>query len=272
MKMKVVIITDLDGSLLHPVTYSFKEATHTLDLIKRLEIPLILSSSKTREEIELYKKRLGNRDPFVSENGGGIFIPKDYFPFKIEGTEIGNYTVINIGTPYVQVRKAFKEINTTTGTKAVGFGDLTVNEIAKITNMTYEDACSSKKREFDEPFVLDGEEDEKEAFLLAIKEKGYNWTEGRFLHILGDHDKGKAAKILKEFYERENGHVLSIGIGDSLNDVSLLKEVDYPILIPKEDGHYIDTGFINGLIKAEYAGPKGWNMAVSKVLTDIGEI
>ena len=56
MKRKIVIITDLDGSLLHPITYSFKEAVQTLDLIKRLEIPLILSSSKTREEIELYKK------------------------------------------------------------------------------------------------------------------------------------------------------------------------------------------------------------------------
>ena len=89
-----------------------------------------------------------------------------------------------------------------TGAKTVGFGDLTAKEIAKITNMTYEDACSSKKREFDEPFVLDGNEEEKEAFLIAIKEKGYNWTEGRFLHILGNHDKGKAANILKEFLQK----------------------------------------------------------------------
>ena len=272
MKRKVVIITDLDGSLLHPVTYSFKEAAQALDLIKKLGIPLILSSSKTRAEIELYKNRLGNTDPFVSENGGGIFIPKDYFPFDIEGTETGNYTVINIGTPYVDVRNVFKQINTELGANAVGFGDLTVNEIAKITNMTQEEASLSKKREFDEPFLLNGNNEEKEVFIKTIKEKGYSWTEGRFLHILGAHDKGKAANTLKEFYKKENGHILSIGIGDSLNDIPLLEEVDYPILIPKESGNYIEASSLDNLIKAEFAGPKGWDMAVRKVLKNIGGI
>jgi len=36
-----------------------------------------------RKEIEYYRKKLDNNHPFISENGGGIFIPKGYFPFDL---------------------------------------------------------------------------------------------------------------------------------------------------------------------------------------------
>jgi len=81
---KLVIFTDLDGTLLGRETYSFEPAQPALQLIKHKGIPLILSSSKTRAEIELYRKKLENDHPFISENGGAVFIPKDYFPFTIE--------------------------------------------------------------------------------------------------------------------------------------------------------------------------------------------
>jgi len=70
---KIIVFTDLDGTLLHPKTYSFDAAMPALKLIKEKDIPLILCSSKTRAEIEVYRKKLDNQHPFVSENGGGIF-------------------------------------------------------------------------------------------------------------------------------------------------------------------------------------------------------
>jgi len=73
MMAKTIIFTDLDGTLLHPQTYSFDAAMPALKLIKEKDIPLILCSSKTRAEIEVYRKKLDNQHPFVSENGGGIF-------------------------------------------------------------------------------------------------------------------------------------------------------------------------------------------------------
>lgn len=76
---RIIIFTDLDGTLLHPNIYSFAKARPALNLIKEEGIPLVLCSSKTRAEMEVYRERLGNNHPFVSENGGGIFIPKDCF-------------------------------------------------------------------------------------------------------------------------------------------------------------------------------------------------
>ena len=74
-----IIFSDLDGTLLDSVDYSFAAALPALEAIRTQDVPLILCSSKTRAEIEVYRQRLNNEHPFITENGGGIFIPQDYF-------------------------------------------------------------------------------------------------------------------------------------------------------------------------------------------------
>lgn len=96
-----IIFTDLDGTLLDRDTYSFEHSQTALRLIKGKGVPLILSSSKTRAEIEVYRRRLENNHPFVSENGGAVFIPKGYFfsPFYFD-KESDGYMVLELGTSY----------------------------------------------------------------------------------------------------------------------------------------------------------------------------
>ena len=73
--MQTIIFTDLDETLLNQ-DYSFSEAERALEIIRDKEVPLIICSSKTRAEIEVYQAKLRIDWPFISENGGGIFIPK----------------------------------------------------------------------------------------------------------------------------------------------------------------------------------------------------
>ncbi len=269
MKENIIIITDLDGSLLHPRTYAFKDAIPTLNLIKSREIPLVLSSSKTRAEIELFRERLDNVHPFVSENGGGVFIPEDYFSFPVEGELKDGFRVVTIGKPYNKVRKVLLEIKEKYPFHINGFGDMTTEEVAKVTGMTIKEASLSKLREFDEPFIFNGSDEEKKEILKAIEEKGFHWTEGSFLHILGEHDKGVAARMLIKHYENALGHVATVGIGDSLNDFPLLKEVDIPVLIPKEDGSYVQGINLDRLLLARKFGPEGWGETVAEILEGI---
>ena len=69
----LLIFSDLDATLLDHNTYSFKEALPALQLIKQKKIPLILSSSKTYQEMIYIRKKLDNNDPFIYENGSGIY-------------------------------------------------------------------------------------------------------------------------------------------------------------------------------------------------------
>jgi mannosyl-3-phosphoglycerate phosphatase len=57
--MRWVIFSDLDGSLLNYDDYSFEEARPALEKIKKLEIPLVLTTSKTRTEVEIILGEMG---------------------------------------------------------------------------------------------------------------------------------------------------------------------------------------------------------------------
>jgi len=268
-----IVFTDLDGTLLDFSTYSFEKALPALQLLEEKNIPLIVCSSKTRKEIEYYREKLGNNHPFISENGGGIFIPKSYFASGTYSLEFrisneNGYEVIRLGAHYIGLRKAI-EVLRKEGFKVKGFGDMTVKELAEIANMNINEAEMAKNRDFDEPFILEGTEEETQKLFEAIKSKGFNFTQGRFFHILGNSDKGKAAAILIELYKKKLGKILTIAIGDSPNDISMLEKVDYPIIVQKPDGTYDQRINLPKLIKADGIGPDGWNKAVFTLISHI---
>jgi len=265
---KFILFTDLDGTLLDYSTYSFEKALPALQLLKENDIPLIICSSKTRKEIEYFRKKLNNNHPFISENGGGIFVPKSYFGFGVLSSESNvieenDYDVIRLGAEYSKLRKAIEALKKE-GFKIKGFGDMTIEEVAEITSMSIDEAEMAKKRDFDEPFIFKGNGAETKKLFEAIKAKEFNFTQGRFFHILGDSDKGKAVSILISLYKKKFGEIVTFAIGDSPNDIPMLGKVDYPILVQKPDGSYDPRINVPNLIQAEGIGPDGWNNAVIK--------
>jgi mannosyl-3-phosphoglycerate phosphatase family protein len=56
-----------------------KNTRKLIDLLEEKNIPLILTSAKTRKEQNMVRKDLGLSDPYVAENGGAVIIPKGYF-------------------------------------------------------------------------------------------------------------------------------------------------------------------------------------------------
>ncbi|MCC6545229.1 MAG: HAD-IIB family hydrolase [Nitrospirae bacterium] len=263
----VIIITDLDGTLLHPVNYSFADAIPALEVIKERRYPVVLCSSKTSAEIREYRSRMGNNDPFITENGGGIFIPEGYFNNPVSGECKGDYRIITLGKSYHHIRRVFHDIRQRTGIRVKGFGDMNHEEIARHTGLPLSDAVLSKERDFDEPFIFEEGEDRVTEFIDAIEKAGLFWTKGRYYHILGDNDKGKAVKILMDYYKRELGRIVTIGLGDSFNDLPLLQNADYPVLVQKEDGSYEEKIQLPNIIKADGIGPAGWNREVIKLIT-----
>lgn len=270
---KIIIFTDLDGTLLDYSDYSFEKALPALEILRQKDIPLIICSSKTKKEIEYYRKKLDNHYPFISENGGGIFIPKSYFELKVKSlkfriTEEDNYKIIRLGESYADLRKAMETLQKE-GFEVKGFGDLTVHELAEITHMTNEEAEMAKERYFDEPFIYSGPPYKLPQLLKSINKKGFKFTQGRFYHILGSSNKGVAVSILIDLCKIKYGDIKTIAIGDSPNDLPMLERVDYPVIVQKPDGNYDKAVNISKTIKAEGIGPIGWRNAVLKLLSDL---
>jgi len=262
---KLVIFTDLDGTLLDQDSYSFERALPALRLIREKGIPLVFSSSKTRPEIEFYRRKIENEHPFISENGGAVFIPEGYFSFSFPyDRESGNYSVLELGTLYPQIVAVLDSVRRETGVAVKGFSDLTAEEISSLCGLGLQEAEFAKAREYDEPFLIEGGEQEVDAVRKKIKEKGmhYIWG-GRFHHILGNSDKGRAVGMLKLLFEKEFLSISTVGIGDDQNDLPMLLSVDHPIFLRKNPTSLPEALLpIQRLTVVDGKGPQAWNRAI----------
>lgn len=257
-KWPAVVVSDLDGTLLNSRDYSFEEAEPALAALKKRVIPVVLVSSKTRTEIDVIRASLGLEHPFVVENGGAAYVPRSYF----EG--VGE--VIRWGVSYQELVGALGEVRRQTGARLRGFADADVEEVRRRTGLTREEAQRSKQREFDEPFWFEGGEDERSRKALGLLEaQGLTVTRGgRFYHVMGNCDKGRAVRELLSRY----GGCPSAGLGDAENDLSFLQVVDRPYIVAGPDGVY-DPALLEVMREATRVAPapRGWGEAVSDFLS-----
>lgn len=269
-----ILFTDLDGTLQDHDSYSWAPAEPALEEIARRRLPLVLVSSKTRAEIEVLRRKLGNGHPFVSENGGGIFFPRGYFPKKAEGAVSAShqYLCVPLARPYREVTALLDAIAAETGASVVGFRHMSAREVAQNTGLSPREAEWARQREFDEPFFFTGSDETQARFLSAARERGLTITRGdRFWHAFAGSDKGRAVERLMRLYRAAlpgSRRLRSVALGDSLNDLPMLQAATVAVIIPKPGGGH-DEALVAALpraIRAPAPGPEGWNAAVMELL------
>ncbi len=270
---RLVVFTDLDGTLLDHHTYKWTAAEPALRRLRGRGIPVVLCTSKTRAEILPLRKELGLRAPFVAENGGAIYIPRNYFPFALPTARVdAGFQVLELGLRYQKLVRALDEAAKTSGVQVRGFSRMSEKEVAAACGLSRSAARLARKREYDEPFTLEkGTSRQQERFFRWLQQRGLRWREGgRFYHLMGDNDKGVAVARLLALYRQQYGEIRSVGLGDSPNDVDFLAVVDSPVLVAKPDGSH-DWGVrtaVPGVKLAAGAGPVGWNQAMLELLRE----
>ena len=261
-----LIFTDLDGTLLDHGTYGWEAARPALDRLKSEEVPWIIVTSKTRGEVELWRRELGNGHPFIVENGGAAYIPAGYLPGAARGAgRRGGYEVLEWGTPYSELVASLETASRCSQCRVRGFHEMTPEEVGRLCELPLEQAVLAKQREYGEPFlILDPER--TEGLLAAIEGQGRRWTKGgRFWHILGANDKAVAVQALTALFEEACGPVVTIGLGDGLNDAGFLNLVAAPILIRSSHSGELQARVPRGEV-TERPGPAGWSDALLKII------
>ncbi|GBD99782.1 glucosyl-3-phosphoglycerate/mannosyl-3-phosphoglycerate phosphatase [bacterium BMS3Abin07] len=271
---KIIIFTDLDGTLLEEDTYSFEPAREALEVIREKQIPLVIVSSKTAGEIIYYRKLLDNGHPFVSENGGGIFIPAGYvreMPFWIRTSKKYGYDMISLGAPYKDLIDALHKLRLM-GFNIKGFSDMNIDEIMHVTGLSRDQAKMSKERDYDEPIIVDDTVN-LNSLKQAIRDMGLHYTSGRFIHLIGDNDKGRAVRMIRDIYKVNYGEVITVALGDNLNDIPMFMNVDHPVVVKKKNGsHDIEIlEAVPNIKPSNGMGPEGFNQSVIKIIGDLSE-
>jgi mannosyl-3-phosphoglycerate phosphatase len=260
-----VVFTDVDGCLLDHHSYSVDAAVEAVDFLVGRGVPLVLCSSKTGSELEHLTQELGIRHPFISENGGALFIPAGYFPFPVPGSQPRlRHHVLRLGAPYSGVTEVLHRVALENGVTVAGFSDMSVEEVARDCGLRPSQVLLARQREHDEPFrVLDPEPAARVRLRRALAGAGLWCTSGgRYDHVVGGTHKGVAVSLLAALYRQAFGRTVTIGLGDSLNDVPMLREVDIPIVIRNAALGPAMTTRILQQVPTAWApgreGPAGW--------------
>ena len=264
---KIVVFTDLDGTLLDENTYSPYLSELALRDLQSLGVAVVFCSSKTRAEQQVLRQELDVVDPYIVENGSSIIVPPQsvtvagsYFE-ESDGTKI-----IVLGETIDNIGEALKDISIRKDIAFQSFSNLSDEQLAQITGLDLESVRRAKKREFSETIVTKFRASELEAFVSECSLYGLHCVQGgRFLSVLGQGaDKGIAVQTLTGLYRHRHEKVITVGVGDSPNDLPMLRAVDYPYLVLRPNGHFASV-VVEGLNYVEAVGPQGFSLMVEEI-------
>lgn len=266
-----LIVSDLDGTLLDHYDYSHTAVDELLPQLEQRNIPLILNSSKTFTELMEIRASLGNRHPFIIENGSAIFIPVGYFEqMPPQATTRDNFWIIETGAPRQDLVSYLQEDALQHGAPYLAFSAATTEQIVEATGLTQQQAQAAQQRHYSEPLLWQGTAEEQKAFSQRARAAGFNTLQGgRFLHLQGKADKGSATLALRDCYRRAlQREFRLIAAGDSPNDLDMLAVADIAIVIraPHRPPPELATNSNRRVIVSESIGPKGWQETVSRLI------
>jgi len=275
MSNRIAIFTDLDGTLIRHEDYSFAPVTSLLRKLQLKDIPVILTSSKTSAEVEHYRAEMKLADPFVVENGDAIVIPNNYFDTRYlrrHQAHIKSYADsarVELGRPYAELVQVLTEIRAGTRVPLIGFHEMDLDQIIQHTGLDRRQTRLASQREYDEPFLIPSPAPGmvRKVRQLATRQGFRVVKGGRFYHLTGKSNKGRAVRVLIQLYRMAHQIEVFIGLGDSENDLSLLQNVTIPILMAKPDGTF-DATILRRMpsVRRALAGPVGWLQIVSTLL------
>lgn len=228
-----LVVSDLDGTILDHWNYSAAAMTDTLQQLEARAIPVVFNTSKTAAELLPLRQRLKNHHPFIVENGSAIYLPQGYFSHSIAEAEIAaQHERIVLGSPREQLQQWLSTFEA--GSRdLVSFVDMSAAEVAELTGMDIADAALARQREFSEVVRWRGSDAARQRFRRAAAEAGFATLQGgRFLHLLGNSDKGVATQRLQEEYQKHYGKRPSLIVcGDGANDVEMLRVADLALIV-----------------------------------------
>ena len=257
------VVTDVDGTLMDH-SYNLNPAKETIKVLQDLAIPIILCTSKTASEVKVIRKELNLRDPYIVENGAAIY-----------GESLNDVNgEIILGEKYEVLEEVLNRISTEVNFGLIPLNSLSDDYATKLTGLKGKSLILMRDRHWSMPFLNPPEHLEDKINLCCEKLNVVVFKGNRMSHLLSTNsDKGKAINALKKY--SNNLNVKIIGLGDSPNDLPLLINSDFKVVIPGVKGP--NTNLLNKLnthkyILANEPNGYGWKNEINKLINKLGLI
>lgn len=261
-----LLFTDLDGSLLDHHSYDWSPARPWLARLKRLGVPVIPVTSKTRSEIVPLRRAMGLADtPFIAENGAVAGLPPAWCHARLDrGPGPDGLVIKTLGVDIGFIRKRLAVWRERLGVAFTTMSEMSLEELTDFTGLAEPEARLARMREGSEPLIWADDDDGLVAFREGLEGDGLRLVRGgRFWHVTGESHKGSAVSWLIERFQALRGsRPLSLGLGDGPNDIAMLESVDQAVVIRGCHGLEVSPQQ-PALYRSEATGPAGWAEGVA---------
>ncbi len=249
-----VVVTDLDGTLLDHHSYDWQPAKPALDALRARHIPVVFNTSKTLGESRRLQQEMGISGAVIVENGSCIATAK-------------GETVL--GASRATILSWLSRSESHSRYEFQSFTELGVEGIVRTTGLDPERAAQADSRAWSEPLLWRDTDEALASFAKEAAAAGLHILRGgRFVHVLGDSDKGRAAQALLDAMP-QGQRPLMVALGDSENDLAMLEVADRafwvrsPVAEPPYSGRRPA-----GVTVTRSSGPSGWNEAITALLEE----
>ncbi len=264
-RLQWLVVTDLDGTMLDHHSYDLEDARLAVHELQDKQIPVVLNTSKTYAETITIRETLGIRDAFIVENGSCVYLPKSQFTKPEKAGQRDEYWSLVLGATHRAINDVLQLIGLAEDA-AVRLSQCTVEQTIELTGLNAAQAQQAIAREFSEPLIWRDDDSSLLSFQQQLKQHGLTTLQGgRFLHVIGDCDKGRATQALISLYA---GKVKTIVLGDSANDAAMLSVGDISVIVNSPSNHQLQE-LITPDIQTQAPAPRGWREAIEASLEQI---
>ena len=261
---KILIFTDLDGSLLHRDTFKFDEIKDYLKQLISKGIFIIPNTSKTEKEILEFNNELGSSLPYISENGSAI-----------NGLDLLNSNLpkeLILSREKDSLMKIFeKSVPVNLQNKCKWLSEMDKKKQSLIFGLEDDKLKMALDRKYTIPFLFEGSKSEKNELSRIVKNIGLALQEGgRVINLTDKVNKAKALQVFVRFFKKNNKNVKTIAVGDNYNDLDMLKTSEFPCLV-FNDKFTLDEIPIKNLITTNKPSPEGWADVIKKALVKVNK-
>jgi hypothetical protein len=195
-------------------------------------MPCVWITACTRAQLDEPRRRFGQSDPYIGENGCGVYLPEDYFHLKASSTiRLGRYTCIPVAKPQPAAAEGLAELSSDLGTSVVSLRSLSQRELSQNTGLPPREADLVRQRDFDELFFFAGaSESEVQEFREEAKRRQMVLLPAAaFWSISCGASLAKCVRELGGLYDRAlRAHALRVGVRLAPPDPEARNEAEWP--------------------------------------------
>ena len=254
------VVSDVDGTLMDH-SYDLTPAKETIKLLQELSIPVILCTSKTAAEVKVIRKQLNLTDPYIVENGAAIYG---------ESLKKVNGEII-LGEKYEILENILSSISNEINYDLQPLNNISDQQATELTGLKGYSLELMRDRHWSMPFLNPPETMEEEIRISCKKFNVEIFRGNRMSHMLSiNSNKGKAINALKQYSNNPNIEI--IGLGDSPNDLPLLLNSDYKIVVPSPSGpnlKLLEKLKDYEYTLASYPNGFGWKSEINKLINKL---